>query len=221
MVILAATEQHALAHAERCFIRWLSPVYNVNGVVSSDGMPRAVVRLLGAAASEDVRLVASKLLRKNRPRLPLHVWPVLVAQVVRTGDRELAAKLARQARQLHPQLGRLCAVPRLVFPCPVPAQVLKQLRVEVKAALMGLPFVRRAPQFAVVLEGTAVCWERTPFAEAALACDYPLGLSGTLPVWSSPGFTCGRLFWQRWMVQRSGWGGLRLEGRIGRGATGL
>ena len=169
MVILAATEQHALAHAERCFIRWLSPVYNVNGVVSGDGLPRAVVRLLGAAGSEDVRLVASKLLRKNRPRLPLHVWPVLVAQVLRTGDRELAAKLARQARQLHPQLGKLCAVPRLVFPCPVPAQVLKQLRVDVKAALIGLPFVRRAPQFAVVLEGTAVCWEKTPFAEAVLS----------------------------------------------------
>jgi hypothetical protein len=169
MVIVAAVEQGALAHAERCYIRWLSPVFNVNGVVSGDSLPYAVVRLLGAAASEDVRLVASKLLRKNRPRLPLHVWPVLVAQVLRTGDRELAAKLARQARQLHPRLSRLCAVPRLVFPCPVPAQVLKQLRVEVKAALMTLPFVRRAPQFVVSLEATAVCWEKTPFAEAILS----------------------------------------------------
>ena len=102
MVILAVADQRILGHVERCFIRRLSPVYNVNGVVSEDGLPRAVKRLLGAAAFEDLRLVASALLRKNRPRLPLHIWTVLVAQVLQTGDRELAAKLARQARQIDP-----------------------------------------------------------------------------------------------------------------------
>ena len=74
------------------------------------------------------------------------------------------------------------------LPC-APAQVLKQLRVEIKAALVGLPFVRRAPQFVVTLEATAVCWEKTPFAEAILS---PASIPwdrvgacrcGSLPAW--------------------------------------
>jgi len=56
-----------------------------------------------------------------------------VSPVLRMGDQELAAKLERQARQLRPRLSKLCVVPRLVFSCPVPANVPKQLHVEVKA----------------------------------------------------------------------------------------
>ena len=127
MVILAQTERWELAHVERCYIRLLAPVYNVLGTAGEDALPAAVARVLGSSMSEDVRLVASALLRKNRPRLPLHVWPILVERVLRTGDRELAAKVARQARQMWPQLSRLRAAPRLVFPCPVPMMLLRQL----------------------------------------------------------------------------------------------
>ena len=188
MVILAATEQHALAHAERCFIRWLSPVYNVNGVVSGDGLPRAVVRLLGAAGSEDVRLVASKLLRKNRPRLPLHVWPVLVAQVLRTGDRELAAKLARQARQLHPQPWKaVCGAPAglpLSGACSSAEAAASggEGSVDGPALCEAGTAVRRGPGGDCGLLG-----ENPLRGGCALPCDHPLGLGGTLPVWSSPG----------------------------------
>lgn len=169
MVFLAVCEENTVRHLEKCYIRQLAPVFNVLGVHVEDALPGAVKRLLGSAASEDVRLVATALLRKNRPRLPVQAWPVLIAQVLRTGDRQLAAKLARQARQVCPQLSRLRAAPRLVFPCPVPAAVLKQLRVEVKAALRALPFVRRTPQFTVMVESTAVCWEKSPYAEVVLS----------------------------------------------------
>ena len=174
MVILARTTLTQLPSAERAYIKLLSPIFNVAGVSGDSGLPRAVERLLGSAGSEDVRMVASLLLRKNRPRLPVHAWPSLVALVLRTGDRELAAKLARQARQICPQLCRLRSAPRLVFPCPIPAEMMRQIRVEVKAALDKMPFLRRTPQFTIMVEGTAVCWEKTPFAEVMLA-------PGTIP----------------------------------------
>ena len=94
MVFIARTELSNLAHVERCCIRLLSPVFNVLGVSGEEALPAAVKRVLGSSMSEDARLVAAALLRKNRPRLPLHVWPLLVVQVLRTGDRELASKLA-------------------------------------------------------------------------------------------------------------------------------
>ena len=178
MLILAKTTLEQLPSAERVYIKLLSPIFNVTAATGESGLPRAVERLLGSAGSEDVRMVASLLLRKNRPRLPVHAWPSLVALVLRTGDRELAAKLARQARQICPQLCRLTSAPRLVFPCPIPAEMMRQIRVEVKAALDKMPFLRRTPQFTIMVEGTAVCWEKTPFAEVLLA-------PGTIP--------CGRV----------------------------
>jgi len=201
MVLLAETEMHRLAHMEGCYIRLLSPVFNVFGTIGDDGLPGVLKRVLGSSMSEDIRLIGAALLRKNRPRLPFHVWPVLVAHVLRTGGRELAAKLARQARQVCLQLSRLRAAPRLVFPCPVPAALLKQLRAEVHTALMALPFVRRTPQFFLMMEATAVCWERSPFAEVVLA---PVAIPwdrvgpcqcGALPGWArrSQGADCGRL----------------------------
>jgi len=169
MVILAEATQANVASVERAYIRHLSPVFNIVGTSGEEVLPLAVKRLLGSAASDDVRLVAAAVLRKNRPRLPVQAWPVLIAQVLRTGDRETAAKLARQARQVCPQLSRLRSAPRLVFPCPVPLDVLYQLRGTVVGVLKQLPFIRRTPQFTIMVEATAVCWERTSFAEAVLS----------------------------------------------------
>ena len=136
MVFLARCEnERSLAHAERCYIRLLAPSFNVAGVRGEDALPRAVKRVLGSAYSEDVRLVADALLRKNRPRLPVYVWPEIIAKLLEIGDRGRANMLARQARQICPQLSRLRAAPRLVFPCPVPMAVLKRLRTAVKSAL--------------------------------------------------------------------------------------
>ena len=67
MVLLARAELPNLAHVERCYIRLLSPVFNVLGVAGEDALPAAVKRVLGSSMSEDIRLVASALLRKNRP----------------------------------------------------------------------------------------------------------------------------------------------------------
>ena len=138
VVRIARTESSNLAHGERCNIRLLSPVFTVLGASGEDALPVAVKRLLGSAMSEDVTLVVAAWLRKNRPPPPLQVWPLLVVQVLRTGDRGLASKLARQARQVCPRLSKLRSAPRLEFPCPVPVDLLMQLRAEVHAALMAL-----------------------------------------------------------------------------------
>ena len=75
----------------------------------------------------------------------------------------------RTVASLLLQLSRLRSAPRLVFPCPIPAETMRQIRVEVKAALDKMPFLRRTPQFVIMVEGTVVCWEKTPFAEVLLA----------------------------------------------------
>ena len=118
-VILADVTLQQLASAERAFIRQLSPVFNILGVPGDIALPRAVQRLFGSSICEDVRMVAAQLLRHNRPNLPVEAWPALIAQVLHTGDRILAAKLARQARQVCPRLSKLRSAPRLTFPCPL------------------------------------------------------------------------------------------------------
>ena len=82
------------------------------------------------------------------------VWSWLVTAVRSKGELELAAKLARQARQVCPKLSQLRAAPRLVFPCPVPTAILQQLQRKVRATLMALPFVKRALQFDLMVEGS-------------------------------------------------------------------
>ena len=91
MVVFARTMLEQLPSAERTYIKLLSPIFNVAGVSGDSGLPRAVERLLGSAGFEDMCMVASLLLRKSRPHLPVHVWPSLVALVLRSGDRKLAA----------------------------------------------------------------------------------------------------------------------------------
>ena len=99
--------------------------------------------------------------KKNTKNRKKKKKPELVQKLLEVGDRDRASKLSRQARQICPQLSRLRAAPRLVFPCPVSPWVLRQLRAEVKAALRALPFIRRAPQFIISVESTTVCWEKT------------------------------------------------------------
>ena len=168
-VILAESARDRLAATECAFIRQLSPVFNVIGVSGDIALPRAVQRLFGSSICEDVRIVGAQILRHNRPKMPAQAWPVLIAQVRRTGDRELAAKLARQARQVCPKLSKLRSAPRLSFPCPIPKQLLQQLNGEIKATLRALPLVCRSMQYELMLEASSLCWEKTPFADAILA----------------------------------------------------
>ena len=114
-------------------------------------------------------MAASALLRHNKPRLPVQAWTTLVAQVLLTGDRKLAAQVARLARQACPRLSKLRSAPRLVFPCPVPTFILTQIHQALKTTLRSLPAVRRSVLFDVVLEATSVCWEKTAFAESILS----------------------------------------------------
>ena len=116
-----------------------------------------------------MRIVAAQILRHNRPRLPAEAWPVLIAQVLHTGDRILAAKLARQARQLCPRLSKLRSSPRLTFPCPIPKQLLAHLNSKVRAVLRALPSVCRSLQYDVMVECGSMVWRKTPFAESLLA----------------------------------------------------
>ena len=162
-VVLSSTTVQQLASTERTFIRQLSPVFNILGVSGDVALPRAVQRLLGSSVCEDVRIVASQLLRHNRPKLPAEAWPALIAQVLHTGDRLLAAKLARQARQLCPKLLKLRSAPRLTFPCPIPKQLLVCLNSKVRAFLRALPFVCRSLQYDVMVECGSMCWRKTPF----------------------------------------------------------
>ena len=168
-VILAAPAREKLAATECAFIRQLAPVFNVIGVSGHVALPRAVQRLCGSSLCEDVRIVAAQILRHNNPKLPAQAWPVLIAQVRQTGDRELAAKLARQARQLCPKLSKLRSAPCLLFPCPIPKQLLQQLNLEVKAMLRALPFVCRTLHYDLHVQASSLSWQKTPFADALLA----------------------------------------------------
>lgn len=169
MVLIAETAAAALRTVEKIFIRKAGPVFNVMGVRTDETIPRALRKLLGASLSEDMRLNAALLLRMNHPRLPAHVWLYVIKAVEALGDRDTALKVARQARQLCPQLGKLRAFPRLVFPCPVSAVVLSQLKTQMTNLLHALPLVCRTLQFYLMVESTSVCWERTAYAEAVLA----------------------------------------------------
>ena len=188
-VILAQVETaEELKKAERAYIRHFSPVFNVVGVGGEQALPRAVMKVLGSSASDDVRVTGARVLRKNHPRLPAPAWVELIAQVLRTGDRDLGAKLARLARQVCPQLAKLRSAPRLVFPCPVPATLLRQLRSEVRSAMKALPFVRRSMQYNIMVEATAVCWSKTPYAETVLSpSQLPLEEVGACCCGSLPG----------------------------------
>ena len=168
-VILADPAHEKLASTELAFIRNLSPVFNVLGASGDGSLPQAVRRLFGASVCEDVRLVGAKILRHNNPRLPIYAWPSLIACIRRTGDRELAAKVARQARQLCPKLSKLRSSPRLLFPCPIPQQLLKHLDAEIRATLRALPFVCRSLQFDLIIEAGAMGWQKTSTADSFLA----------------------------------------------------
>ena len=171
-MVLSAALAETLAARERWFIRQLKPVFNIRSAAVDD-VPRAVTRLLGAAASSDVREAAAALLRKNRPVLRPEVWAAMVAAVRCKWELELAAKLGRQARQVCPKLNKLRAVPSLVFPCHIPKEILQQLQRKVRATLLALPFVIRAFQFDLMVEGSPVCWEKTPYAESVLSPAVP------------------------------------------------
>ena len=168
-VILAQTTRERLAATECAFIRLLSPVFNVQGVSGDIALPQAIQRLFVSSVCEDIRLVGAKILRHNCPHLPAQAWPVLIAGIRRTGDRELAAKVARQARQVCPKLARLRSSPRLMFPCPISKQLLSQLNGQIRAALRALPYVCRSLQFDLVVEAGSIGWQKTPNAEMLLS----------------------------------------------------
>ena len=189
-VILAEPTHANLAAQERAFIRSFRPesLFNLRDVQTTSPrvVPAAVAHLLGEAASEDVGEAAAALLRKNHPQLRPSTWLEWLSVVRAMCPQELAAKATRQARQCCPALGKLRAFPRLVFPCPLPAEILQVLRGRVKATLLKLPFIRRTYQFPLMVEGASVCWERSPYAEAVL--------SPAAPVWDQVGpCSCAQL----------------------------
>ena len=71
---------------------------------------------LNAIVADDVAMVANKVLRKNDSRLSPTQWASLMKDGAEIGERSLAVKLARQAREVCPGLKRLSALPNILVP---------------------------------------------------------------------------------------------------------
>jgi hypothetical protein len=202
MVILTSTTLTALASTELFFIQTLAPVFNVLGNPQRSFMSTSLLKLLSSSVCEDPCLLATQVLRRNRPRVPPTFWTELIRRVLVTGDRSLAAKVARQARMLYPQM-KLQALPRLVFPVPIPPTLLRDIRSLVKQQLLQVPVPCQSWEYPVVMDGPNLFWEKTPFAENILA-PTQVNLSA-LGSCSCASAAAGLPRWQGHLITRKWW----------------
>ena len=92
------------------------------------------------------------------------------------GDRLLAAKLARVARNKCPPLHSLRAFCRVTIPCPVPAQLLLLLlnmQRRLRHVLHSIPIERRTMQFIISSRCVACKWGKSPLVESVIAPALP------------------------------------------------
>lgn len=170
MVILDASPfgGETLGRMERHYIRAMEPVWNVSGGYASDNIPRAWMSVL----SEELVVAASRILRQANPRLSAQQWVHLIAELKARGERELAAKVARMARQRNLDLRRLRTHPQVTFPCPTPSYVLRHLSYVLRKLINRLPHFQQTPQMILAKEGRA-CWKKSPFVEQLIAPSKP------------------------------------------------
>ena len=169
-VILAQPAACDLASAERYFIRKLHPVFNIREV---DDCVVHLAKSLSAIAIDDVVTYGNRLLRQTRPRLTANQWASIIADVASTGDRLLAAKLARHARMTCAKAKNIRALPQVVIPCAVPRGIIAHVQNLLKTTLLIIPGFQRCPQFTIQLQVGRACWSRTPMANAIVAPSFP------------------------------------------------
>ena len=122
----------------------------------------------------------NRLLRQTRPRLTPPQWACLIADVASSGDRALAAKLARHARTTCKQAKGLRALPQIVIPCAVPKRIISHVQNLLRTALLQIPGFQRLPQFTIQLQVGRACWSKSPMADTIVAPSLPR-LSMTSP----------------------------------------
>ena len=175
-VILAQPSATDLASAERFFIRKLQPVFNIREV---DESAIHLARSLSTLTVDEIVTFGNRLLRQARPRLTANQWACIIADVAMSGDRVLAAKLARHARSTCSKAKKLRALPQIVIPCAVPRHIISHVQNLLKSALLKIPGFQRFPQFTIQLNAGRACWTKTPMADALLAPSFPKFPSST------------------------------------------
>ena len=169
-VILAQPSACELASAEKYFIRKLQPVFNIRDV--DDGIVQ-LAKTLSPITIDDVVTYGNRLLRQTRPCLTANQWACVIAEAASSGDRALAAKLARHARTTCPKAKKLRALPQIVIPCAVPAPIIAAVQNLFKSALLQIPGFQRSPQFTIQLQVGRACWAKTPTADSIIAPSFP------------------------------------------------
>ena len=169
-VIVAQPLANDLALAERFFIRKLQPVFNIKEV---DDCSVHLAKSLSALTVDDVVSYGNRLLRQARPRLTANQWACIVADAASSGDRILAAKLARHARTTCSKAKKLRALPQVVIPCAVPHHIIAHIQNLLRSALLKIPGFQRYPQFTIQLQVGRTCWSKTPMADTILAPSFP------------------------------------------------
>ena len=146
-VVLAAPSRNDLATAERFFVRKLQPAFNIR---DADENIVSLARSLSTFICDDVITFGNRILRRANPRLTPLQWASLIADVASAGDRVLASKLARQARETCCKARGLRALPQIIVPSAVPQPIFKNCFVAYCFARL-----ERLPQYTIQL---AVGW---------------------------------------------------------------
>ena len=117
--------------------------------------------------------MANRLLRKNNPKLKATQWASLISGVASIGERSLAVKLARQARESCASLSKVCALPHVLVSGAIPKRLLACLQRLLDHTLHSIPGFARTPQFGVQLAVGRVSWKRSPMLDAVVAPSFP------------------------------------------------
>ena len=119
--------------------------------------------------ADDVVVAANRVLRQNNPKLKPWQWTSLIADTVSIGERSMAVKLARQARDSCGNLSRLCALPQVLVSCAVSKSLLGRMQSLLREVLQSIPGFARMPQFSVQLAAGRVSWRRSPMLDSNVA----------------------------------------------------
>ena len=143
MMILASPLPSDLLQAEKYFTCRLQPVFNFRNVEDTclDNL-----RLNYVGGADDVVVAANRVVRQNNPKLKPWQWASLITDTVSIGERSIAVKLARQARDSCGKLSRICALPQVLVSCAIPKYLFSQRQRLLREVLQGIPGFARTPQ---------------------------------------------------------------------------
>ena len=170
MLVLAARGRRLLPQAERYFIRKLQPVFSEREVQDA---PYNVLRTIAPTVAEDVVVQAARILRQTHPKLSALQWTSLISNVAASGERALAAKLARHARAVCSRLGKVRAFPQVAVPCALPRSLMRQMQHLLTEAINRTPGFARTPQFGILLSAGRICWQRSIMCDCLVAPAVP------------------------------------------------